>query len=161
MDDRELRAVLAHEMSHVKNYDIRVSMIAFGLVSIVGALTNMLSWAFMFGGRDEENQSPMSAIVGIVLIVLAPFAAMMIQMAISRQREYLADASGAHMIHDPEGLARALGKLMEFGQPMKRQDTTTAHLFIANPLRAGAFVQLFSTHPPLESRIERLRKTIR
>lgn len=159
MDDRELTAVLAHELSHVKNYDIRISMIAFGLVSVIGALMNALQWAFMFGGsRDDEDTGPAGMVVGVVLIILAPIAAMMIQMAISRQREYLADASGADMVHDNEGLARALEKLLEFGRPMKKQDTSTAHLFIANPLRAGAFVQLFSTHPPLEQRIERLRK---
>jgi heat shock protein HtpX len=158
MDDRELSAVLAHEMSHVKNYDIRVSMIAFGLVSIIGALTNALSWMFMFGGGDEENDSgPAGALFGIVLIVLAPIAAMMIQMAISRQREYLADATGAHTTHDAEGLARALEKLLQYGRPLRRQNTTTAHLFISDPLKPGAFVQLFSTHPPLESRIARLR----
>ncbi len=157
MDDRELRAVLAHEMSHVKNYDIRVSMIAFGLTSVIGALTNALSWAFMFGGsNNEDNPSPGGAIVGIVLIVLAPIAAMLIQMAISRQREYLADASGSAMTNDPEGLAKALGKLLQHGAPMKRQNTTTAHLFISNPLKTGAFVKLFSTHPPLEERIRRL-----
>ena len=162
MDDRELNAVLAHELSHVKNYDIRISMIAFGLVSIIGALTNMLQWTFMFGGgnSDDRDSSPGSMIIGIVLIVLAPIAAMMIQMAISRQREYLADASGADMIHDNEGLASALEKLLQFGKPMKRQDTSTAHLFISNPLRVGSFVQLFSTHPPLESRIERLREAM-
>lgn len=161
MDDRELGAVLAHELSHVKNYDIRVSMIAFGLVSIVGALTNMMQWMFMFGGGDDERDSnPVGMIVGVVLIVLAPIAAMMIQMAISRQREYLADASGADMIHDKEGLARALEKLLQYGMPMKRQDTSTAHLFISNPLRTGAFTQLFSTHPPLEKRIELLRKAM-
>jgi heat shock protein HtpX len=158
MDDRELRAVLAHEMSHVKNYDIRVSMIAFGLTSVIGALTNVLSWGFMFGGgQNDEDRGPGGMIVGVVLIILAPIAAMLIQMAVSRQREYLADASGASITNDPEGLANALGKLQHYGAPMKRQDTTTAHLFIANPLKSGAFVKLFSTHPPLEDRIERLK----
>lgn len=161
MDDRELRAVLAHEMSHVKNYDIRVSMIAFGLTSIIGALTNVLSWGMMFGGgNSDEDRGPGGMIVGIVLIILAPIAAMLIQMAISRQREYLADASGASITNDPEGLALALGKLKDFGRPMKRQDTTTAHLFISNPLQGGAFVKLFSTHPPLEDRIARLRESL-
>ena len=161
MNDRELEAVLAHEMSHVKNYDLRVSMIAFGLVSIVGALTNALQWGFVFGGgqNDDRDAGPSGLVVGIVLIILAPIAAMLIQMAISRQREYLADASGADMTHDPEGLAAALEKLLEHGRPMQRQDTSTAHLFISNPLRSGAFVQLFSTHPPLEERIARLRGT--
>jgi heat shock protein HtpX len=158
MDDRELRAVLAHEMSHVKNYDIRVSMIAFGLTSVIGALTNVLSWSFMFGGgQNDDDRGPGGMIVGVVLIVLAPIAAMLIQMAISRQREYLADASGASITNDPEGLANALEKLKTHSAPLKRQDTTTAHLFITNPLKAGAFVQLFSTHPPLDERIRRLK----
>jgi heat shock protein HtpX len=157
MDDRELSAVLAHELSHVKNYDIRVSMIAFGLVSVVGAFTNFLSWGFMFGGSDEDDQHPAQLIVSIALVFLAPLAALMIQMAVSRQREYLADASGAGMTDDAEGLARALEKLRDNAKPLLRQDTTTAHLFIANPLRAGAIDSLFSTHPPLDERIKRLR----
>lgn len=157
MDDRELSAVLAHELSHVKNYDIRVSMIAFGLVSIIGALTNFLSWAFMFGGNSDEDQHPAQMIVSIALVFLAPFAALLIQMAISRQREYLADASGTAMTNDAEGLARALEKLRDHAKPLLRQDATTAHLFIANPLKAGGIDSLFSTHPPLDMRIQRLR----
>lgn len=158
MDDRELKAVLAHEMSHVKNYDIRVSMIAFGLSSVIGALGNMLSWNMMMGS-DEEDTGPAGMIFSIVMIVIAPIAAMLIQMAISRQREYLADASGAEAIHDPEGLARALEKLRDFGQPMQQQNAATAHLYISNPLTPGMVASLFSTHPPLDDRIARLRGT--
>lgn len=158
MNDRELEAVFAHEMSHVKNYDIRVSMIAFGLVSVIGLLSDfVLRMLFWGGNRRESNQNPVMLIVGIAIIILAPIAAMLIQLAISRQREYLADASGVEMTRDPEGLASALGKLLQYGRPMQKQSTATAHLYISNPLKGGMVANLFSTHPPLEKRIERLR----
>lgn len=158
MDDRELEAVMAHEMSHVRNYDIRVSMIAFGLVSVVGLLSDMALRMFFFGGnrrRDNSSEGPM-LLVGIVLIILAPIIAALIQLAISRQREYLADASGALMTRDPEGLASALGKLEKYSRPMERQSSSTAHMFMVNPLQPGFMAGLFSTHPPLPSRIQRL-----
>jgi heat shock protein HtpX len=159
MSDRELEAVMAHEMGHVKNYDIRVSMIAFGLVSAIGILSDMAMHMFFFGGNnDNRNANPVVLIVGIVLIVLAPIMAMLIQFAISRQREYLADATGAMTTRDPEGLASALEQLEKYGRPMQRQSTSTAHLFFSNPLKSGAVASLFSTHPPLEERIKRLRK---
>lgn len=156
MDDRELEAVFAHEMSHVKNYDIRVSMIAFGLVSAIGILSDIVMRSFFFSNDDEER-NPIVMIIGFVLVLLAPLAAMLIQLAISRQREYLADASGVELTRDPEGLASALEKLLHYGRPMERQSTSTAHLFFANPLAGGVIANLFSTHPPLEQRIERLR----
>jgi heat shock protein HtpX len=148
-------------MSHVRNYDIRVSMIAFGLVSAVGILSDIALRSFLFGDRRNENNNagPIVMIVGVVLIVLAPIIAMLIQFAISRQREYLADASGAFLTRDAEGLASALEKLGKFGRPMSRQSTSTAHLFIANPLKPGFLSALFSTHPPLEARIARLRSS--
>jgi heat shock protein HtpX len=160
MDDRELEAVMAHEMSHVRNYDIRVGMIAFGLVSAVGILSDIALRMFFFGGnrrRDNNDAGPIVMVVGIVLIILAPIIATLIQLAISRQREYLADASGALLTRDPEGLESALTKLEQYGRPMRRQSTSTAHLFITNPLKPGFFSGLFSTHPPLEERIARLR----
>lgn len=158
MDDRELEAVMAHEMSHVKNYDIRVSMIAFGLVSAIGVLSDLAFHMFFFGGdRRESNVNPVVLVVGILLIILAPIIAMLIQMAISRQREYLADASGAMATRDPEGLASALEKLQHHSRPLQHQHTATAHLFFSNPLKPSAFSKLFSTHPPLEDRIARLR----
>jgi heat shock protein HtpX len=158
MDDRELEAIMAHEMSHVRNYDIRVSMIAFGLVSAVGILSDIALRSFLFGDRrNENNAGPIVMIVGVVLIILAPIIATLIQLAISRQREYLADASGAFLTRDAEGLASALEKLGKYGRPMRRQSTSTAHLFIANPLKSGILSSLFSTHPPLEARIARLR----
>ena len=160
MDDRELEAVMAHEMSHVRNYDIRVSMIAFGLASAIGILSDIMFRMFLFGGdRRDNNANPVVLAVGIVLIVLAPIVAAMIQMAISRQREYLADASGALTTRDSEGLANALTKLEQYGRPMQRQNSTTAHLFIANPLKPGFLSGLFSTHPPLQARIARLETT--
>jgi heat shock protein HtpX len=158
MDDRELEAVMAHELGHVRNYDIRVSMIAFGLASAIGLLSNLVMNSFFFGGdRRESSSNPVAMIIGVVLIVLAPIMAAIIQMAISRQREYLADASGVLTTRDPEGLASALEKLQQYGRPMKQQNSAAAHLFISNPLSSGFFNNLFSTHPPLEARIARLR----
>lgn len=158
MDDRELEAVMAHEISHVQNYDIRVSMIAFGLVSAIGILSDIALRMMFFGDRRNENSNPIMLVVGIILIILAPIIAALIQMAISRQREYLADASGVMATRDSEGLAMALEKLQKFGRPMKRQNTASAHLFFNNPLKPGFFSNLFSTHPPLDARIARLRE---
>lgn len=157
MDDRELEGVLAHELAHVKNYDIRVSMIAFGLVSAIGMLSDLALRTLFFSDNDR-NVHPAAYVVGIILIVLAPFAAFMVQMAVSRQREYLADATGAMTTRYPEGLASALEKLRTHSQPMQQQNTATAHLFFNNPLKSGFLSNMFSTHPPLEERIARLRK---
>lgn len=157
MSDRELEAVMAHEISHVRNYDIRVSMIAFGLVSAIGILSDIALRMFIFGDRREGNNNPVIMIVGIVLIVLAPIIAAIVQMAISRQREYLADASGVLATRDSESLASALEKLAQYGRPMKRQNTASAHLFFSNPLKSGFINNMFSTHPPLQDRIARLR----
>jgi heat shock protein HtpX len=158
MDDRELEAVMSHEMSHVRNYDIRVSMIAFGLVSAIAVLSDIAIRMFFFSDRRENNVNPAILVVGIVLIILAPIIAAIVQMAISRQREYLADASGVLTTRDSEGLASALEKLGEYGRPMQKQSTASAHLFFNNPLKPGFFSKLFSTHPPLEERIARLRQ---
>ncbi|MDN5274855.1 MAG: htpX [Candidatus Saccharibacteria bacterium] len=158
MDDRELEAVMAHEISHVRNYDIRVSMIAFGLVSAIGLLSDIAFRMFFFSDRRENNANPIVLVVGVILIILAPIIAAIVQLAISRQREYLADASGVLVTRDSEGLASALEKLEQYGRPMQRQNTSTAHLFLNNPLKPGFFSKLFSTHPPLEERIARLRQ---
>jgi heat shock protein HtpX len=159
MTDRELEAVMAHEMGHVQNYDIRVSMIAFGLVSAIGLLSDIALRMFFFGGNDRDrNVSPVIIIVGVVLIILAPIAAALIQFAVSRQREYLADATGALTTRDPEALASALGKLETAGRPMQKQSSSTAHLFFSNPLKPGMLATLFSTHPPLQERIARLKE---
>ena len=160
MDDRELTAVFAHEMSHVQNYDIRVSMIAFGLVSAIGILSDIAFRMMFFGGGNDNNKNPIVMIVGFALVLLAPVIAMMIQFAVSRQREYLADASAVETTRDPEGMAYALEKLQQYGRPMAKQSTTSAHLFLSNPLKKGGLSRLFSTHPPLDERIARLRTTL-
>lgn len=161
MDDRELTAVMAHEIGHVQNYDIRVSTIAFGLVSAIGLLSDLaLRMMFFSGGnRENNNVQPVVLILGVVAIILAPVMAAIIQMAVSRQREYLADATGSLTTRDPEGLASALGKLGEYGRPMKKQTSSTANLFMNNPLKPGFFSGLFSSHPPIEDRIARLQKS--
>ena len=157
MDKRELEAVMAHEMSHVQNYDIRVSMIAFGLVSAIGLLADVALRMMLFGDSRDRNVHPMVYVLGLAVVILAPMLAAITQMAISRQREYLADASGALMTRDSEGLASALGKLRDYGRPMQKQTTSTANLFLSNPLKPGFFAKLFSTHPPIDERIARLR----
>lgn len=157
MDDQELEAVMAHEMGHVQNYDIRVSMIAFGLVSAIALLSDIVLRVLIFGDSDKRNINPVIIGVGIVAIILAPIAAALIQFAISRQREYLADATGAMTTRYPEGLARALEKIGQYGRPMQKQNSSTAHLFFANPLKKSFVSGLFSTHPPVEERVARLR----
>lgn len=160
MDDTELEAVMAHELGHVKNYDIRVMMIVFGLVSAIGFIADLILHFMWFGGSDNENNSPnpVFLIVGLVAAILAPFVALLVQMAVSRRREYLADSTGALTTRYPEGLARALEKIRDHGSTMRRQNTATAHLFFANPLKGAALAKLFSTHPPVDDRIARLRK---
>ncbi len=157
MDDRELNAVMAHEIGHVQNYDIRVSMIAFGLVSAIGMLSDIVLRMMFFGERRENNTNPIVIIVGLVVIILAPIVAAIVQMAVSRQREYLADASSALTTRDTAGMVSALEKLQTYGKPMQKQQSSTAQLFISNPLKPGFFAKLFSSHPPLEDRIKRLQ----
>lgn len=157
MDKRELTAVLAHEMGHVQNYDIRVSMITFGLTSAIGLLSDVALRIFIFGGDDSDNRNPIAMVIGIAIAILAPIIALLTQLAISRQREYLADATGALTTRDSEGLASALEKLQQYGKPMKKQVSATANMFFTNPLKKGFISGLFSTHPPLEDRIERLK----
>ena len=158
MNKRELEAVLAHEISHIKNYDIRVSMITFGLVSAIALIADMAIRIAFFGGRDRNNNSGYLMLIGIIAYIIAIFVAPIIQLAVGRQREYLADASGALATRDSEGLAMALEKLKSTSRPMQRQNSSTAHLFFANPMKKGFWSKLFSTHPPLEDRIARLRK---
>lgn len=159
MTDRELEGVLAHELGHIRNYDIRVSLIVFGLVVAVGILADMmLRVAFFGGGRRGGGQAQLFLLLfGIVAAVIAPLLAGAVQAAISRQREYLADATSAMTTRDPDGLASALGKLEQYGRPLQRPNTSMAHLWIADPLRPNAIERLFSTHPPLPERIERLQ----
>lgn len=162
MNDSELEGVFAHEMGHVQNYDIRVSMIAFGLVAAVSIISDtILNMMFWGGNSDEDGEShfgPFMLIVGLAALVLAPIVATMIQLAISRKREYLADATGALTTRYPEGLASALEKIQNYGSTMHKQSPSTAHLFFANPLKGGSLNNLFSTHPPVEERIKRLRE---
>lgn len=165
MDDNELTGVIAHELGHVQNYDIRVSMIAFGLVAVVSIISDtVLRWMFWGGvssdgdGDSDSVSNPIVLAVGIVAIVLAPIVATMIQLSISRKREYLADATGALTTRYPQGLASALQKISDHGSAMQKQSASTAHLFFANPLKKGSFTSLFSTHPPIEDRIAKLQE---
>lgn len=158
MDDRELTAVMAHEIGHIQNYDIRLGMIAFGLVSAIGLLTDIIFRMFFFGNDRDRDVSPIAIVVGIAVLILAPIAAAIIQMAISRQREYLADATSAMTTRDSEAMISALEKLGKNSRPMKRHNTASAHLFITNPLKKGIMSKLLSTHPPIEERTARLRQ---
>lgn len=157
MNDKELNAVMAHEMSHVKNYDIRVSMIVFGLVCVIGLISD-LAFRFMFyGSRRRDNEgSPVGYVLIIIVAVLSPLVAALAQMAVSRQREYLADASAVNITRYPEGMIEALKKLQSHSTPMKSQNIATEAMYINNPLRKGFFNNLLSSHPPIEKRIERL-----
>ena len=157
MNDKELTAVMAHEMSHVKNYDIRVSMIVFGLVCVIGLISDLAFRMMFYGSRRRDNEgSPMGYVLIIVVAILSPIFAAIAQMAVSRQREYLADASAVNITRYPEGMIDALKKLQSHSQPMKSQNIATEAMYINNPLRKGFFNNLFSSHPPIEKRIERL-----
>lgn len=156
LDDQELEGVMAHELGHVKNYDIRVSMFAFGLVSVIALLADLILHFTFFS--DNDNKHPAVYLIGIVAALVAPIAASLIQLAISRKREYLADATGALTTRHPEGLASALRKISQQGSVTRRANTATAHLFFANPLKKSNLAALFSTHPPAEERIKRLSK---
>ncbi len=159
LDDSELQGVMAHEMGHVKNYDIRVNMIAFAMVAVIGLLADILLRMTFFRDRDSNNNQIM-LLLGIAAAILAPLAAMLIQLAVSRQREYLADATGALATRYPEGLASALEKIGSRGSALKsHQNSSTAHMFFANPLKGKSIASLFSTHPPIEDRVARLRSS--
>jgi heat shock protein HtpX len=163
MEDSELEGVMAHEMGHVQNYDTRVSMIVFGLVVAIGFIADMfLRIAFFGGGRNRNNGggggNPIVLVFGLVAMIVAPLVAAGVQAAISRQREYLADATSAMTTRNPEGLASALEKLGQYGRPMRRQNTSMSHLWISDPNKPGMMSRLFSTHPPLEDRIARLHR---
>jgi len=160
MTDRELEGVLAHELGHIPNYDIRVSLIVFGLVVAIGMLADFFMRVAFLGGRRSNNGQAqiLLLIFGVVAAVIAPLLAACVQAAISRQREYLADATSALTTRDPDGLASALAKLDGNAQPLQRANTSMAHLWIANPLRPRGMQRLFATHPPIADRIERLQK---
>jgi len=160
LNREELEGVIAHEMSHIRNRDIKVMTIVtvlFGLIAIASdiALRSMI-FGGMSGGRGDNKGNGIVLIIAIALVVLSPIVAMMLQMSISRKREYLADASGAHITRYPQGLANALKKISSSNKPVASATKGTAHLYISNPLRGKQFSKLFSTHPPIEERIKRL-----
>ncbi|HBG07823.1 MAG: protease HtpX [Geobacteraceae bacterium GWC2_58_44] len=155
----ELEGVMAHELSHVANRDILISTIAATLAGAISMLGNMLQWGAMFGGRSDDDER--GGLLGtLAMAIIAPIAAMLIQMAVSRSREYLADEGGAKLCGRPIALANALRKLDNGSRmlPMTEARPATAHMFIVNPLTAGGLMQLFSTHPPMEERIARLER---
>jgi len=158
---QELKGVLAHELAHIKNRDILIGSIAATMAGAIMMLANMARWAAIFGGsRNSEEGEGGGGILGvIVMTIIAPIAAMLIQMAISRSREYLADSTGAHFSGNPLGLAGALEKLQIASQriPLENPNPASAHMFIVNPLSGRSLLNLFSTHPPIEERIARLR----
>jgi heat shock protein HtpX len=157
LDRRELKGVLSHELGHVKNRDTLISAVAATLAGALSMLADMAMWGSMLGGRsnDREGGNPLAGLVGIIL---APIAGVLIQSAISRSREFLADQAGAHTTGDPLALASALLKIESVARrlPMRQGHPATAHLFIINPFRGQSLLQLFSTHPPTRERVARL-----
>ena len=165
MDDKELQGVMAHEMAHVKNYDIRVSTIVFGLVSAIGLLADFaIRMAFYSNFNRDSRDGNAAAIqlafwaVGIVAAIIAWLIGPLVSAAVSRQREYLADATSVEITRYPEGLASALQKLGQYGRPMRRPSKSMAHMYISDPVKPGLVERMFSTHPPIPARIERLQK---
>ncbi|MFA5211154.1 MAG: M48 family metallopeptidase [Patescibacteria group bacterium] len=159
LENEELEGVIAHELSHIKNYDIRLMTIVVVLVGTLSLLADMFYRIKIFGGRDSENKNNNAffLIFSLILLLISPLVANLIKLAISRKREYLADADGAMLTRYPEGLARALEKINSSNQTLKTADAATAHLFIANPFNKKSFLNLFSTHPPIDDRIKKLR----
>lgn len=159
LTNEELEGVIAHELSHVKNYDIRLMMVVIVCVGIISLLADWMMHSFIFRGRgrDDNNRGGILMIFGIILAILSPLFARLIQMAVSRKREFLADASGALLTRYPEGLAKALEKISAQNIPLRRANKATAHLYISSPFKGQAISQLFSTHPPVEERIKALR----
>lgn len=162
MNENELSGVLAHELSHIGNRDMLVSTVAVVLVGFISIASDIFLRSTMFGrgDGDRDNKNPLLAVIAIALLVLAPIFATLLQLAISRKREFLADASGALLTRYPEGLASALAKIGGYSQPLRTASTATAHLYISNPFGAQAaksfLTKLFSTHPPVEERIKAL-----
>jgi heat shock protein HtpX len=160
LEKAELEGVIAHELSHIKNEDTRVMMIVIVLVGLVLLLSDWLLRSFLFQGNDRGRKAGIVLFaLGLFLAILSPLLAEIMKLAVSRQREYLADASGALLTRYPEGLASALQKISVHGRAMKRANHATAHLFISSPFgsKTGAFERLFSTHPPVAERLRRLK----
>jgi heat shock protein HtpX len=158
MNREELMGVLAHELSHVRNRDILIGSIAATMAGAIMLLANMARWSAIFGGGRRDSEEGGGGLALIAMSIVAPLAAMLIQMAISRSREYMADATGALFAGSPQGLASALEKLGAYSKRLPMDASpATAHMFIVNPLSGRSLMSLFSTHPPLEERIERLR----
>jgi heat shock protein HtpX len=162
LNERELEGVIAHELSHIRNRDILISTIAAGVAGLVSAAGHALQWSMMFAGRRDDDEGGGGMLGALAWAILAPIIAMLVQLAISRSREYGADATGAALCGDPDALASALERLEDSKRvlPYQFAGPATAHMFIVNPLRAGALsslMSLFSTHPPIEERVRRLR----
>ena len=159
----ELEGVMAHELSHVANRDILISTIAATFAGAISMLGSMLQWAAIFGGGRSDDDEGGGVMGGLAMAIIAPIAAMLIQLAVSRSREFLADEGGAKLCGRPLSLANALRKLESGSRMLPMQDArpATAHMFIVNPLTAGGLLQLFSTHPPMEERIARLERMAR
>jgi len=157
VDDQELQGVLAHEMSHVRNYDVRLMTYAAVLAGSIAMIAQLISYSLWFGGDNENNNNPIALVAVLLTVILAPLAAMIIQMSISRKREYVADASGAELTRYPQGLASALTQISGNMVPTTRPEDSIAHMMIAPQLKSGGKPStLFSTHPPTEDRIARL-----
>ena len=159
MTDRELTGVMAHEMAHVGNYDIRVSLIAFALTVMISAMSDLIL-RIGFRVADDDDAGPFAWGIMLLAAILAPIAATLVQLAVSRKREYLADATAALTTRDPEGLASALEKLQGDKTPLKHINSSMANMYINNPIRKGFIGKMFSTHPPIEDRIKILRGMI-
>lgn len=156
MNKAELEGVVAHEISHIKNYDIRVSMAAIALTAAIGFIAD-IAIRIIFYDRKERSNNPIVLVIGLLFAILSPVLAIIVRLAISREREYLADATAVSLTRYPDGLISALEKLKDNSRPMQKQNSTTASLFITNPLKEGFTQKLFSTHPSLNNRIRRLK----
>lgn len=158
LSDEELEGVMAHELAHVQNRDTLISTIAATFAGAISMLANMLQWAAIFGGGNNDEEEGSNMFGSLAVAFIAPMAAMLIQMSVSRSREYLADASGAKICGNPIALANALRKLHLGAQanPLQEATPATSHMFIVNPLAGSSVIKMFSTHPPMEERIARL-----
>jgi heat shock protein HtpX len=159
MNDSELEGVMAHELGHIKNYDIRVTLIAFALVAVISIMADIMLRLTWFRAADNRNIGGSAFLVlGIIGAILAPLIATLIRLAVSRRRELLADATGALTTRYPEGLASALEKIAAHGSQLRSENPSTAHMFFANPLKKNSLAALFSTHPPVAERVRALRE---